>query len=140
MSSVILDIYKEISKMKVGDVKSRDISKVKLAIRKGSLPMRMLLPSTSGDMEFIAIGSLQKMTWAVRDLCLFAPLAAGSGVEQYSKAMVDYLSLYMAQIKDMRHPTAQSNIIGVEVQMGPIPWGADDYWSVDITLTVEEIL
>ena len=138
--SEILDIYKSIAKMKVGDVKSRNIDKVKLAITKGQLPMRMLLPSTSGEMEFIAIGSLQKMNWAIRDLCLFAPLTKGSGVQQFSKAMVDYLELYMAQIKENRHPGTKANIIGVEVQMGPIPWGAEDYWAVDITLTIEEIL
>ena len=138
--SEILDIYKSIAKMKVGDVKSRNIDKVKLAITKGQLPMRMLLPSTSGEMEFIAIGSLQKMNWAIRDLCLFAPLTKGSGVQQFSKAMVDYLELYMAQIKENRHPSTKANIIGVEVQMGPIPWGAEDYWAVDITLTIEEIL
>ena len=138
--SDILDIYKSIANMEVGSVKSRNIDKVKLAIPKGSLPMRMLLPSTSGEMDFIAIGTLQNMTWAIRDLCLFAPLTKGSGVQQFSKAMVDYLDLYLAEIKDNRNPTTTSNIIGVEVQMGPIPWGAEDYWAVDITLTVEEIL
>ena len=138
--SNILDIYKSIANMKVGSVKSRNIDKVKLAVTKGQLPMRMLLPSTSGEMEFIAIGSLQKMNWAIRDLCLFAPLTKGSGVQQFSKAMVDYLDLYMVEIKSNRNPGTNSNIIGVEVQMGPIPWGAEDYWAVDITLTVEEIL
>ena len=138
--SQIQDIYQSISKMKVGSIKARNVDKVKLAVPKGSLPMRFLLPSTSGEMEFIAIGTLQKMNWAIRDLCLFAPLTKGSGIERYSKAMVDYLSLYIAQVKANRHPTTLSNIIGVEVQMGPIPWAETDYWAVDITLTVEEIL
>ena len=120
--SNILDIYESISKMKVGSVKSRNVDKIKLAVPKGSLPMRMLLPSTSGEMEFIAIGNLQRMSWAIRDLCLFAPLTKGSGVHQYSKAMVDYISLYLAQIKTNRNPGTNSNIVGVEVQMGPIPW------------------
>ena len=60
--------------------------------------------------------------------------------QQFSEAMVDYLSLYLEQIKDNRNPTNLSEIVGVEVQMGPIPWGAEDYWAVDITLTVKEIL
>ena len=138
--SEIQDIYKNIANMQVGSIKSRNVDKVKLAVPKGSLPMRMLLPSTSGDMEFIAIGNLQQMNWAIRDLCLFAPLTKGSGVQQFSKAMVDYLSLYMEQIKENRNPSTTSHIVGVEVQMGPIPWGAEDYWAVDITLTVQEIL
>ena len=138
--SEIQDIYKSIANMKEGSIKARNIDKVKLSIPKGNLPMRFLLPSTSGGMEFIAIGNLQKMTWAIRDLCLWKPLSSGSGIEQFSKAMVDYLGLYMEQIKDNRNPTPLSNILGVEVQMGPMPWGDDDYWAVDITLTIEEIL
>jgi len=138
--SDIKEIYTSISKMKVGSVKARNIDKVKLAIPKGSLPMRMLLPSTSGEMEFIAIGNLQTMGWAIRDLCLFGAVTKGSGVQSFSKAMVEYLDLYMAQIKENRNPSTTSEIVGVEVQMGPIPWGAEDYWAVDITLTVQEIL
>jgi len=138
--SAILDIYKSIANMKVGSVKSRDINKVKLTIRDGDLPIRMLLPSTEGEMTFIAIGTLQRMGWAIRDLCLFAPVTKGSGIKQFSKAMVDYLSLYIAQVKANRNPTSQSNIVGVEVQMAPALWGEKTYWAVDITLTVEEIL
>ena len=138
--SDILEIYKSISKMKVGSIKCRDIDKVKLTIRDGSLPLRMLLPSTKGDMDFVAIGNLQKMGWAIRDLCLFAPLTKGSGIQQFSKAMVDYLSLYIEQVKANRNPTKTSNIVGIEVQMVPVLWAENTYWAVDITLTVEEIL
>ena len=140
MSSDIQGIYRGIANMKVGKIKSRNIDKIKLAIPKGQLPMRFLMPSTSGEMEFIAIGDLQNMTWAIRDLCLFSPITKGRGIMSVSKAMVDYLSLYMAEIKDLRNPTDKSNIIGVEVQMGPMPWAEAMYWAVDITLTVEEIL
>jgi hypothetical protein len=138
--SEILDIYKSIANMKVGSIKSRNIDKVKLTIRDSDLPLRMLLPATEGEMAFVALGNLQRMGWALRDLCLFAPLTKGSGVQQYSKAMVDYLSLYMEQIKENRNPTTTSNILGVEVQMVPVLWGEKTYWAVDITLTVEEIL
>ena len=138
--SEILNIYKSIDNMKVGGIKSRDVDKVKLGIRDSSLPLRMLLPSTRGEMDFIAIGDLQRMGWAIRDLCLFAPLTKGSGIQQFSKAMVDYLSLYIAQVKANRNPTTMSTIVGVEVQMQPIQWAEKSYWAVDITLTVEEIL
>lgn len=138
--SEILGIYKSIANMKVGKIKSRNIDEVKLAVNHSDLPCRFLLPSTSGEMEFIAIGDLQNMSWAIRDLCLFAPLAKGAGVEKFSKAMVDYLSLYMKQIKDNRNPTKLSTITGVEVQMGPVPWADETYWAIDIVLTVEEIL
>lgn len=138
--SEILNIYKSIANMKVGSIKSRDINKVKLAIRDGDLPMRMLLPSTSGEMDFIAIGSLQSMGWTIRDLCLFAPVTKGSGIQQFSKAMVEYLSLYLAQVKENRNPTTTSTIVGLEGQMAPVLWAEKTYWAVDITLTVEEIL
>ena len=94
--SDILDIYTSISKMKVGKIKSRNIDKVKLKVTDASLPLRLLLPATSGEMDFVAIGSLQNMAWTIRDLCLFAPIAKGKGVEAYSKAMVEYLSLYLS--------------------------------------------
>ena len=100
----------------------------------------MLLPSTSGDLEFIALGDLQKMTWVIRDLCIWAPLSAGSGIQQYAKGMVEYIRLYVAEIKANRNPTDLSVITGVAVQMGPIAWADTDYWAVDITLTIEEIL
>ena len=138
--SAILDIYKSIANMEVGSIKSRNIDKVKLAIKDGDLPLRMLLPATQGEMEFIAAGNLQHMVWAIRDLCLFAPLTKGSGIQQFSKAMVDYLSLYIAQVKVNRNPTTTSTIVGVEVQMQPVLWGEKTYWAVDIELTVEEIL
>ena len=138
--SEILNIYKSIANMKVGSIKSRDIDKVKLAIKDSDLPLRMLLPSTQGEMEFIALGDLQNMDWVIRDLCLFAPLTKGSGIQQFSKAMVDYLSLYLVQIKGNRNPTAYSNIVGVAVKMIPVLWAEKTYWAVDIILTVEEIL
>ena len=138
--SDILDIYKSIASMKVGSVKSRNVDKVKLTIRDGSLPLRLLLPSTSGEMDFIAMGNLQNMGWTIRDLCLFAPLTKGKGIESYSKAMVEYLSLYMAEIKENRNPTTTSHIVGVEGVMQPVQWAEKSYWAIDITLTIEEIL
>ena len=138
--SNIQDVYTSIANMKVGSIKSRNVNKVNLTVRDSSLPLRLMLPSTSGEMDFVAIGNLQRMGWAIRDLCLFAPLTQGSGVEQFSKAMVDYLSLYIEAIKANRNPATNCTIVGVEVQMGPVPWAEKDYWAVDITLTVEEIL
>ena len=136
--SAILDIYNSLANMEVGDVPCRDIDEVKLNFRK--VPLRMLMPSTEGDMAFIAIGDLQGITWAIKDLCVFASVTKGEGIEAYSKAMVEYISLYMEQIKANRSPTAQSCIEGVQVQMGPIAWGEKHYWAVDITLAVREIL
>ena len=136
--SAILDIYNSIANMEVDGVPCRDIDEVKLNFRK--MPVRMLLPSTEGDMEFIAIGDLQGITWAIRDLCIFASVTKGEGIEAYSKAMVEYIALYMEQIKANRSPAAQCSIEGVQVQMGPIGWGDKNYWAVDITLAVREIL
>ena len=138
--SEILDIYKSISKMKVGSIKCRNIDKVSLKFRDSSLPLRMLLPATSGEMDFVAIGSLQNMAWTIRDLCMFAPLTKGKGIESHAQAMVEYLSLYLAEVKANRNPTALSNIVGVEGVMEPVLWGEKTYWAIDITLTVEEII
>jgi hypothetical protein len=138
--SEILNVYQSIASMKVGKVKARNIDQINLTFRDSSLPLRMLLPSTAGDGSFVMIGTLQKMGWAIRDLCLFAPLTQGSGVQQFAKAMVDYLDLYVQAVKANRNPAANCTIVGWEVQMGPVPWAEKDYWAVDITLTVEEIL
>jgi len=138
--SNIQDIYTSIANMKVGSVKARNINKVKLAVRNSDLPMRLLLPSTSAEGDFIMIGNLQNVGWAIRDLCLWAPLSAGKGVEQFADSMLDYISLYIAQVKENRNPATNATIMGVEAQMGPVPWGDTDFWAVDITVTVEEII
>ena len=138
--SEILNIYKSISKMEVGSIKCRDIDKVKLGINKRDLPVRMLLPSTTGDLSFVSFGTLNRIEWVIRDLCLWAPLVSGTGVEKHAGSMVLYIKDYIAKLKTIRNPTGQSNIIGVAFAMGPVPWAENDYWAVDVTLTVEEIL
>ena len=138
--SAIKTIYKEIANFKIGKVKSRNINKINLIVKGKDLPCRMLMPSTSGDMDFVGLGSLNNITWVIRDLCLWAPLSAGPGIEQYADSMVSYIRLYIAAIKALRNPTDQSTITGVAFQMGPIPWAEKDYWAIDVTLTVEEIL
>ena len=123
-----------------GATTTRNITAVKLDVADADLPCRLLLPSTSAEGDFIMMGNLQNVGWAIRDLCLWAPITAGSGVEQFSKSMLDYISLYLAQVKDNRNPATNANIVGMEVQMGPVPWADKNYWAVDITLTIEEIL
>ena len=138
--SAISAIYKEIANFKISNVKSRNIDKINLIVKDADLPCRMLLPSTSGELSFVGIGSLNNITWVIRDLCLWAPLTAGSGIEQFADSMVGYIRLYVAAIKAHRNPTNQSNITGIALQMGPIPWAEKDYWAIDVTLTIEEIL
>jgi len=138
--SAVKEIYREISNMKLKGVKARNIDKIKLAVRKSDLPIRMLIPSTEGDLEFVGIGTLNNITWVIRDLCLWVPLSAGSGVEQYADSMIEYIQLYVMALKSLRNPTAQSNITGVAFEMGPVPWADKDYWAVNVTLTVEEII
>ena len=137
--SAIEAIYLAISNMKIGKVKSRNLPKVTLAVRNGSLPLRILVPSTAGDASFVAIGSLNKVEWAIRDLCLWAPLSGG-GIQQYAGPMTKYIKEYIKALKDLRAPTSQSHITGYLMQMGPMPWADSDYWAVDCTITVEEIL
>lgn len=138
--SDIQAIYKSIADMKVGKVKSRNIDKAKLTVRDGDLPLRILIPSTEVDGGFIALGNLQSMVWTIEDLCLIARRTQGKGIEHYSKSMVDYLSLYIAALKENHNPTNTSNVVGLEGSMYPVGWGDKEYWAVDITLTIEEIL
>lgn len=139
--SDILDIYDSIAAFSPTGVKTtRNIDEVKLAVNKGLLPLRILLPSTTGEGKFIDIGKLQGMTWSIRDICLWAPLSDGFGIEQYAEDMVTYISSYIAQVKANRAVATTSVITGFTMRMGPVPWGNDDYWAVDITLTVEEVL
>ena len=140
MASAISEIYTSLSGMSITGVTARNIEEVKLSINQGDLPVSMLLPSTSGELEFVALGSLNKITWVIRDLCLWAPLSAGAGIQDYAEDMVDYIKDYLVLVKDNRCPTDNSSISGVAVQMGPIPWAAEDFWAVDINITVEEIL
>ncbi len=136
--SEILSIYDALDAIVIPGVNSRNINEITLAVRQDDLPTRMLLPSTQGELEFIAIGTLTNLTWVIRDLCLWAPLSAGSGVAQFSEDMVAYIASYIAAIKVMRNPTTYSVITGVAFQLGPVPWAANDYWAIDVTLTIDE--
>ena len=141
MASNISSVYTAIAAYRpTGAVTHRNITAAKLKVANADLPCRILLPSVRGEMDFVMIGDLQKVGWAIRDLCLWAPLNAGRGIQQYSSAMVTYISSYLSKVKAGRNPATNCTIVGVEVQMGPVPWGDQDYWAVDITLTVEEIL
>lgn len=135
---MIRGIYTAISEMVVGDVKARNLDKIKLQVRK--CPVRLLLPCTEGDQGFVAIGTLSRTIWRIRDLCLWQPLKAGTGIEQCANDMVAYIELYGAAIRAMRNPTAESNILSVTYQLGPVPWAKSDYWAIDIILEVEEHL
>ena len=138
--SALSEIYREISNFTISNVKSRNINKINLIVEETDLPCRMLLPSTAGELKFVGIGTLNNITWIIRDLCLWAPLTAGSGIEQFADSMVSYMKLYIAEVKATRNPTNQSHITGIAFQLGPVPWAEKDYWAIDTTLTVEEIL
>lgn len=138
--SAIESIYLKLSKTKIGNARARNIDKVKLKVTRRDLPVRMLLPSTTGDLSYISFGTLNRIEWVIRDLCLWAPIVSGTGVEKHVGSMVTYIKDYIAVLKTIRNPTDQSNITGVAFAMGPVPWADADYWAIDVTLTVEEIL
>lgn len=139
--SQISPIYKAISKWRVGDVKCRNIEKIKLAIKDKHLPCRFLLPATEGDLNFVALGSSPiNIKWQIRDLCLWAPISAGSGIEMYSGAMLEYEMLYIKRLQENLNPTTQSVITNVTWRQSPIPWAKKDYWGIDYTITVVEIV
>jgi len=138
--SQIANIYLAIAAMKVGKVKCRNIDKIKLEIRDKDLPCRFLLPATEGDLNFVALGSSPiSIQWVIRDLCLWAPVSAGSGIEKFSQAMLEYEMLYIKRLQELLNPTSQSVITNATWRQSPIPWAEKDYWGIDYTLTVEEI-
>lgn len=133
-------LYYAISEMAVGDVGCRNLDEIKLEVRATDCPMRLLLPSTEGMMGFIAIGTLTKTPWRIRDLCLWQPITAGSGIEQCANEMVTYIELYAAAIRKMREPVPGTNLISATFKLGPVPWALTDFWAVDVLLEVEEYL
>lgn len=132
------DIYFQLSEMAVGGVVARNLDEIKLQVRADDCPMRLLLPATEGDLAFMGIGALTKANWRIRDLCLWQPIVAGSGIEQCANEMLAYIEMYGTGIRALRNITAGGHIVSVTYKMAPIPWGATDFWSVDITVEVEE--
>jgi hypothetical protein len=142
MSACQIDaIYDAIAdNISVAGTSVRNLDEINLSIRSADLPCRMLLPSTEGDFNFVAIGTLNNVTWTIRDLVLWAPLSHGIGIKEHSSAMMTFIKSYISELKDLRNPTSQSTIAGVAFQMGPVPWAEKDYWAIDITLTINEIM
>jgi len=140
--SHILDIIDGLSKMTVGSpaVATKDVNEVKLTLDESALPTRLLMPSLEGNSKYVGMGTLKHMTWQIQDLCLFARVAKGTGINQYAQAMVQYLEDYLTALKSKRSPYANSHITGISAQMAPVQWSDVTYWGVNIILTVEEIL
>ena len=132
------DIYFAVSEMAVGDVEARNLDELKLQVKMDDCPLRLLLPATEGDLEFFGIGPLTRVTWRIRDLCLWQPIIAGTGLEQCADEMLAYIELYSTAVRALRNPTAGAAITGVSYKIAPIAWGTTDFWSIDITLQVEE--
>ena len=131
-------IYFQISELDIGTVTARNLDELKLGVKAADCPMRLLLPATEGDMAFVSIGQMTRAVWRIRDLCLWQPIVAGTGLEQCADEMLAYIELYGAAIRTLRNPTAGATITGVTYKIAPILWGATDFWSVDITVEVEE--
>ena len=132
------DIYAALSEMAVGDVPCRNLDEIKLDVSPADCPTRLLLPSTEGEMGFVGLGPTSRVAWRVRDLCLWQPVMAGTGIQQCADDMLGYLELYQAAVRALRNPTSGSSIVGVTYQMGPVAWADSDFWAIDIILEVEE--
>lgn len=132
-------IYLALQKFDLGKVRCRGLDDVKLDVNIKELPLRMLLPNTSGEQSFaVAIGSLSEVTWAVTDLCLWAPLSSG-GRRKYAGPMIRYCKAYLDQVRQTRNPTNLSEIVGVTFDVGPQPWADGDYWAVETQLAIREV-
>jgi hypothetical protein len=133
-------LYTRISELAVGAVQARDLDEIKLAVRAEDCPLRLLLPSTTGDQGFVAIGTLSNTEWAIRDLCLWQPIVAGSGIEQCANDLLAYIELYAAAIRAMRSPGPGASVESVSFKLGPVLWGVVTYWAVDVQLLINELL
>jgi hypothetical protein len=137
--SAIADIFTAIGEMVVGTTKVRNLGEIKLQVRLADVPIRMLLPNPRSEGNFVAIGTTSSLRWALRDLCLWAPTAQGTGLPQYAEEMAEYIRQYALALKALRAPTSQSYIAGVSYAIGPITWGETEFWAVDVNLEIEEV-
>jgi hypothetical protein len=137
--SIILDIYTELANLDLGGIVSRNLPEVQLEVAEAELPLRILVPNTKGEGSFVAIGTLTKVEWAIRDLCLWTPLSAGS-IAEVAEPMMDYVTAYLTALQALRSPLAGSVVSGFTFQLGPVQWGDGQYWAIDVTLAVEEWL
>ena len=135
-------IYLTLANLDLGGIPSRNLPEINLLVEQGDMPVRLLMPSTRGEQEFVRVGSTQKVRWTIRDLCLWAPVSAGSGIEQYAAAMQAYIVAYLAALKDFYGGglTPQSHVTGATFQMTPVTWGEMSCWAVDAQISVEEYL
>lgn len=136
--SAIDDIYLAFSNLTLGGVKCRNLPDVTLEVGQADLPLRVMVPNTSNDGTFVMIGTLQKVEWALHDLCLWAPI--GGDEPRHYQPMLDYIKAYLEALKSVLTPTDQSHLTGWTFQIGPRQWGEATYWAVDVTLSVEEYL
>lgn len=137
--SGIDEIYLAVANLNLGGIVCRNLPEVTLEVGQADLPLRILIPSTQGDGQFVMIGTLQKVEWALNDLCLWAPIDGGS-IERYAEPMLAYIKAYLAALKTILTPTAQSVLTGFTFEMKPRVWGEATYWAVNTLLAVEEYL
>ena len=137
--SAIDDIYLAFANLDLGGITCRNLPEVTLEVAQADLPLRIMVPSTQGEGTFVMIGTLQKVEWAIHDLCLWAPMSGGNE-QQYFQPMMDYIKAYLTALKTLLTPTDQSHLTGWTFQVGPRAWGDAQYWAVDATFSVEEYL
>ena len=141
MSSNISSVYTVLTAYDpTGVTTNRDITAAQLEVADADLPCRILIPATEGDAGFVGIGNLLSIDWRIQDVCLWAPVGAGTGVEQYSAALVTYIKSYLDKVKADRSPAAGCAITGLSFKISPIAWGKKNYWGVETIVTVSEKL
>jgi hypothetical protein len=135
--SALEAIYASLTKMSLAGIKCRGLAEVKLEVNERDLPIRMLLPNTTGETGFVGVGTLQEMVWQVTDVCLWDLLSAG-GLEKMADPMVRYMVGYLKALKALRNPTTQSEIQGVGFELGPQLWADGQYWAIRMNLAIKE--
>ena len=109
-------------------------------------PQRYLACSGSldGDMTFVALGKLTSINWSVVDTLLLKPATEGDALKENNGRIVTYIAAYIAALRAMRAPTAQSHVTNMKIVPGLYYWPDDTagvpYVGVQITLTIQEVI
>jgi len=109
-------------------------------------PQRVLSCSgqSEGGMGFIALGKLTSIDWTIVDTLLLKEALLGDSLKENSANIVKYIDAYIAAIRGLRAPSAQSHFTDMKFEPGVYYWPDDTsgtpYIGVKVTLNIQEVI